>query len=136
MTRRSSRNATQLMTRSAELAFVAPQVIAHRLSRMALAGPAPSARDRREFHRMVAEKPFAFGQAWTAMAIEAARAQQAVALSLWRSFWVPAPFRPMTSRRAAGQLNRALLGIAGKGLAPVHRAATTNARRLARTRLR
>ena len=45
---RRSRKAERLGRQAAELAVAAPQVIAHRLARLALAGPAPSARDRVE----------------------------------------------------------------------------------------
>ena len=39
-----------------DLGIAAPQVVAHRLARMAAAGTTPSARDRREFTGMVLEK--------------------------------------------------------------------------------
>ena len=55
----STRSAVQL----AELAWAAPQVVAHRLGRMAQAGPILSDRDRREFTGMVVEKQLAFAQA-------------------------------------------------------------------------
>jgi hypothetical protein len=42
--------------KSGELAAAATQVVAHRVTRMVLAGPNPSARDRNEFKRMVGEK--------------------------------------------------------------------------------
>jgi len=53
-TRKRQGNATAL--KLAGLGFAAPQVIAHRLTRMALAGPTMSARDRKEFTGMVVEK--------------------------------------------------------------------------------
>ena len=59
-----------------ELGIAAPQVVAHRLARMAAAGTTPSARDRREFAGMVLEKQTAFAQGWMAMWVEAALAQQ------------------------------------------------------------
>jgi len=78
--RRAGSNAAKL----AELGLAAPLVVAHRIARMALAGPLPSARDRLEFAEMVIDKQVAFA----------------------------------------------------KGIAPVHRKAVGNARRLARTRIR
>ena len=114
--------ATAVPRQLAELAIAAPQVVAHRSARMALAGLQPSARDRKEFHGMVAEKQAAFVQSWTAMLAEAWRLQQQLALGAWRG----AP--PMAALLAPWQ-------IAAKGLQPVHRKATANARRLARTRL-
>jgi hypothetical protein len=53
---RRSRNATSFATKAAEISFAAPQVIAHRLTRMASSGSNPSARDRREFQQMGMEK--------------------------------------------------------------------------------
>lgn len=47
----------------AELSLASPQVIAHRVTRMALAGASPSKRDRTEFTGMVVEKQLAFAQA-------------------------------------------------------------------------
>lgn len=46
-----------------EIAWSAPVVIAVRTARMAAGGWPPSARDRREYVRMVQEKAEAFGQA-------------------------------------------------------------------------
>lgn len=119
-----------LSVKAAELAIAAPQVMAHRMTRMALAGPHLSRRDRREFQNMFLEKQVAFGQAWSAMALESMRANQALLTAIFRSFWQPSP------ARVAAQMRRASLGVLSKGLAPVHRKAVANARRLARTKLR
>ncbi|MFT3816422.1 MAG: GNAT family N-acetyltransferase [Rubrivivax sp.] len=61
----------------AEMAVAVPQVVGHRVACMTLAGPAPSARDRREFERMVDEKAVAFAQSWQAMFLRAWQIQQA-----------------------------------------------------------
>ena len=127
---RSSRKSRRLATQTAELAFAVPQVIAHRAMRMALAGASPSARDRKEFHGMGAEKMLAFGESWNAMAMEALMANQRMALSAIQSFWFPWLPRQSASR----QLSDATLGILGKGIAPVRRRAVANAKRLGRTR--
>jgi hypothetical protein len=63
----SRRRSTNLARQATELAVAVPQVMAHRLTRMALAGPVLSARDRREFHGMAQEKMHAFWQSWFAM---------------------------------------------------------------------
>jgi hypothetical protein len=120
---RSARHATQL----AELAFAAPQVVAHRLSRMARAGATPSARDRKEFAGMVLEKQLAFAQAWTAMFAESIRWQQSLALSLLAG---------ATPRQHAARAASAATRLAASGLAPVHRKAVANAKRLARAKSR
>ena len=110
-----------------ELAFAAPQVIAHRLTRMALAGPTLSARDRKEFTGMVMEKQAAAAQAWMGMFVETVRFQQQFALSLL-TFTTP--------QQHASRAKTAASRIASVGLAPVHRKAVSNAKRLARTKLR
>ena len=135
MSRRSMRKASSIAAKSAELALAVPQVVAHRLARMAHAGPAPSARDLKEFNLMVTEKSAAFMQAWQAMAMQSVFANQAMAASFVRSFWSPRRGRVMPAKVVA-QLQGAVLGILGKGLAPVHRKATANAKRLARTKRR
>jgi len=85
-----------------ELSIAAPQVIAHRTARMLRAGPSPGARDRREFQRMGTEKVFAFWESMFAMGWAA-----------WSAPWSAAK-------------------IMEKGLAPLHRRTTANARRLRR----
>lgn len=94
----------------AEMAFAAPQVVAHRTLRMAAAGHAPSARDQAEFMRMGTEKVAAFYQSWMAM---------------WTAMWS----LQMDFLRT---MSTAGWGVAGAGLAPVHRRAVANARRLGR----
>jgi hypothetical protein len=94
---------------------------------MALAGPAISARDRKEFTGMVGEKQAAVAQAWTAMFAEGVRLQQQLVLSL---------FTGATPSQHAARTRSAASRIASTGLAPFHRKAVANAKRLARTKLR
>ena len=118
----------------AELSVAAPQVIAHRMTRMALNGPIYPRRDQVEFTRMVQEKQVAFMQSWAAMFTESMKLQQ----QYWQ-FWLRASTQawgPGLARRASRRQAVALQRIADKGLAPVHAKAKANARRLARTRLR
>jgi hypothetical protein len=137
MSTRQSRLARQLAARAQELATAVPQVVAHRLARMALAGPKLSERDRKEFARMVAEKNTAFSESWNAMALQALRSQQALSVALTRSLWAaPTRRRKAATSALAIELHNAALGVVGKGLAPVHRKAVANAKRLARTKLR
>jgi hypothetical protein len=110
-----------------ELGLAAPQVIAHRLTRMVLAGPTMSARDRKEFSGMVSEKQVAVAQAWTGMFAEGVRLQQQLTLSL---------FTGATPSQHAARAKSAASRIASTGLAPFHRKAMANAKRLARTKLR
>ena len=65
---------------------------------------------------MGAEKALAFAESLQAMWMQAARANQAIALSWWRAYW-----------SAATQVMFA-------GIGPVHRRVMRNARRLRRTR--
>ena len=59
---------SDLATKTLEMMLASAQVIGHRTGRMALAGPAPSARDRREFALMGQEKIEAGAQSAQAMA--------------------------------------------------------------------
>lgn len=129
MPRRRPHPAQSLALKSAELSLAAPQVIAHRIGRMAMAGPVLSERDRREFQLMGTEKVTAFTQSWNAMVWQTIQAQQAMALSLASSMWNPWTAGPSLSG-ALGQWQNATIGVLSKGLAPVHRKATANARRL------
>ena len=131
------RPSASLSTKTAELALAVPQVVAHRLLRMAHAGPHLSARDRKEFARMIAEKNSAFGESWNAMALQALQSQRAFAAALALAATPTRSTRASPAAHAlATQLQRATLAVIGKGLAPVHRRAVANAKRLARTRLR
>jgi hypothetical protein len=136
MVTRRSRSNRSLATQAAELALAVPQVVAHRVTRMALSSPKPSPRDRKEFERMFAEKNTAFAESWRAMAAQAALANQALAASFFYSFLFAARGKRPSAAATASQLHKAALGVLGKGLAPVHRKAVANAKRLSRTKLR
>jgi hypothetical protein len=131
------RPSASLSAKTAELALAVPQVVAHRVLRMAHAGPHLSARDRKEFARMIAEKNSAFGESWHAMALQTLQSQRAFAAALALAATPPRSARPNSVAQAlATQFQQAALAVLGKGLAPVHRRAVANAKRLARTRLR
>ena len=133
----SSKRRTKSVTRKAvELAVAAPQVVAHRVTRMAIAGPTLSERDRKEFNLMVAEKKTAFAEAWQAMAVQTVRANQTLAASFFRSMWSPRGWGNASAGKMAAQVQGAALGVLDRGMAPVHRKAVANAKRLARTKLR
>jgi hypothetical protein len=133
---RPQRKIKSVGTKTAELAMAVPQVMAHRFTRLAMAGTRLSVRDRKEFERMVAEKNTAFTEAWQAMAKQSVRAHRALAVSVWQSLWLPSLRRKPSAGTLAAEFHRAALDIVGKGIAPVHRKALANARRLARTKLR
>lgn len=135
MAKRRTRRSKSLAAQSIELGVAVPQVIAHRVARMALAGASPSTRDRKEFQRMSAEKIAAANEAWSAMAVETFRANQQLTLSFMRSLWFPW-LHPTGRKSASRQLSNAALGILGKGMAPIRRRAVANAKRLGRPRRR
>lgn len=118
-----SRRSRRLSRQAADLAFAVPQVLAHRALRLS---------DQGELYRMSAEKALAFGESWSAMAIEALAANQRMALAAMQSFWFP--WLPRQS--AARQINEAALGVLTKGMAPVRRRAVANAKRLGRGKRR
>ena len=119
MPSRSSRKTNSITRQAVELAVAVPQVVAHRVTRMAMSGPTLSERDRKEFTLMVAEKKAAFTDAWQAMAVQSVVAQQALAMSLLRSVWLPSARGKSTVNSMATQLQSAALGVLGKGLAPL-----------------
>lgn len=121
MAAKRSRSKRELASQATELAMAVPQVVAHRVWRMATAGPQLSARDRREFTRMGSEKTAAFFESWWAMGWHLVRLQQQAWLSLFGigvSPWV------------GHGAKRAATAVLGTGLAPVRRRAVANSKRL------
>lgn len=99
----------RLIQQAAELSLAAPQVVAHRLGRMATAGPTMSAADKQEFTLMWTEKTQAFQQGfWDAMT---------TSVSAPASQW---------------HTTTHLVKVASAGLAPMHAKAVANAKRLSR----
>jgi hypothetical protein len=136
MATRRTRKLKSLAAQSIELGVAVPQVVALRLARMASASASPRARDRKEFHRMGAEKIAALNEAWTAMAAQAFLENQKFALSFMQSLWFPWTRPNASVKGASRQLTDAWLGMLGKGMAPVRRRAVANAKRLGRTKRR
>ena len=133
MSRASRKHLTRIGAQTAGLALAAPQVVAHRVNRMMTAGPAPGARDLREFNLMTSEKAVALAESWIAMGAYMMRANQSLALTMigasWKVWLSLATFGfPV---RHAQQLQSNALGMISAGMAPVHRKAVANAKRLA-----
>lgn len=124
--RRSQRVAAQ----TAQLAIAVPQVVAHRVARMITAGPNPSARDRDEFTMMGLEKFAAFNESWVAMSAHLLKAQHSLWLSVLRTWSNPWTFMTPFWLGYADEAQRTAYDVLGSGLAPVHRRAVANARRL------
>jgi hypothetical protein len=125
------RRSKSLAAQSLALGIAVPQVIAHRVARMAVAGASPSARDRAEFRRMGTEKIAAAHEAWAAMATQAVVENQKAALRFMQAFWFP-----WMRTAAPKRLERVAEDILAKGIAPVRRRAEANAKRLRRGRRR
>ena len=129
MAQRRRRPSQRLAAQSVELAWAAPQVVMHRLARMAQAGPQPSAHDRREFARMGHEKVLAFYQSgvafWTQLLrLQLQWSQSLLAMAAAMAFGA----RPRgPSSRTAGEAAARLLSTS---VAPLHIAAVANAKRL------
>lgn len=128
-----SRRRAPAVQKLAELSLAVPQVVGHRVARMAAAGPWPGARDRREFHAMGAEKVAAFGESWAAILLQLWRSQCSLAVSLSAWWWSPARWVPGAWPGGAQAWQRWAEGPAHaleQGLGPVHRRAVANAKRL------
>ena len=130
------RKPKSLTAKAAELAVAAQQVVAHRVTRMAMAGPNLSERDRKEFRLMVTEKHTAFAEAWQAMAAHAVHTNEDLAASFIQSALSPSSDSTPTVAEVTQQLRDAAESVFGKGLAPIHRKAVANAKRLSKTKLR
>jgi hypothetical protein len=133
MTSRRNRKSRLLAAQAVGLGFAVPQVLAHRVMRMALTGSSPSRRDQKEFYLMGVEKVAAFYESWTAMLAEIFRANAELWLTSAKLFWVHSPVT-RSSRAAATHFQRAALAVLSEGVAPIHRRAVANAKRLSRRR--
>ena len=142
--------------KTVQMSTSAAQVIALRTTRMAAHGLNPNAADRREMHRMGAEKVDAFSRAGNALATGAMPLLFGMAMQSWRtgldlltastrlaaSRGVPQSmarqrqFADTLMRGAAaaghGDTVAAAARLAHRALAPVHRKATANAKRLSK----
>ena len=130
----SRRSRNSLARHSAAIAWTAPQVVAHRLARMAQVGPVLSARDRREFSRMGAEKVTAFYESWNAMLAQCWRIQQEMWSASLRAMWFPWQARPFNPARQMQAFHSATSRILERGMVPVRKRTVANARRLGRMR--
>ena len=132
MSSRHRRKVSTIARQSAELALAAPEVMTHRLTRIYLSAGRPSKRESAELQRMATEKVAAVSAAWNAMAMELLRAYLRLAV-------FPTAFITSTSSRQAARALSAhtihtAAAVTAAGLAPVHRRATSNVRRLRRSR--
>lgn len=126
-----------LNQKAMELMIATPVVVAHRLTRMLTAGPIPSARDKIEFERMGAEKTDAFVESWTAVGNTMLKSNQRMVQSMFQAWFDPRTYFTL----ATGKMPRAFtpswsrvsgdaMDVSLNALAPVHRRAISNAKRL------
>ncbi len=81
---------------------------------------------------MGAEKAAAFLESWNAMLWELFRANLSFAASVGPLYWLRWPATTRSSRAAARHFERAALAVLASGVAPIHRRAVANAKRLSR----
>lgn len=144
---------SQVALKTSEMLFASAQVISHRTSRMAMAGPMPNARDRKEFTLMGQEKLEAAQESAAAMSVRLFAVQSRIGTAMLQQmgenagwFWRLA-LNPALAASIDGQArqmaalfgnpladwsraSRSLAEVAQHGLKPVHSRATANARRL------
>ena len=145
---------TDLAMKTGELLLASAQVIGHRTRRMAAAGTMPSARDQREFALMGQEKIEAAREAAWAMGHQIAGLNSKLGARTWRHMMAASNAvlalaasrsladtmahqaklsRSMTrSAASASQTSDVTAKLVTRGLEPIHRRATANAKRLAR----
>jgi len=112
-----------------ELSLAVPEVVARRIMRMALAGSFPSDAYRDEFLRTGTEKVSAFYESWTSMFLAGCRANLQF-FSSWPS--ISAIWLSQGRRARGAAVQRAALDVLASGIAPIHRRAVGNAKRLRR----
>jgi hypothetical protein len=144
---------TELAMKTGEMMLASAQVISHRTTRMAQAGPIPNARDQREFTLMGQEKLDAAAASAQAMATRMVSANQQLAAAAFQQMmssagsWMALLTTPtealsgqkqaellhntmMDSAANASHVADSLAHIAHHGLKPIHSRAVSNAKRL------
>src|SRR5688572_339185 len=109
MTRVKRNRRSGSITKMAELAIAAPQVVAMRTASMLAAGANPGAADRAEFSQMGAEKAQAFWESIFAVGEQIVRTNQdyarTAALRWWRLWtsptWLATAYRPVSQAMAS-----------------------------------
>ena len=113
----------------AEINAAVPGIVANRMIRMATAGARPSRADRTELSRMSSEKWVAASQSAVAAAAAAftLNLQMAATQAFWQTAMSPWLGTPTNRSSANGD---PITGLMSAALAPYHRIATANAKRL------
>jgi hypothetical protein len=144
-----------LAFKTGEMMMASAQVISHRVNRIALAGPAPSERDQREFALMGQEKIEAAAESAQAMAARVLNLNQQIGTLAFKQLLMgTSSFISLATScniaqssklqaklvcdtvsslaAAVSQLTDSVAKVAHKGLKPIHSRATANAKRLAK----
>ncbi len=114
-------------------------VVGHRSKTIEAALANPLGADHAELGRMVSEKSSAFGEAGASLArdyfaIQSDLSAQATALGRMMLGQIPTPRATQALMSRSQRIGTAALASSIRALAPVHRAATANARRLSKKR--
>jgi len=125
--------AGKVLAQLSKLGMATPQVVAHRVGRMAMSGPVMSVRDREEFSGMVAEKQVALAQSMQSMWLAGAKAHQDFWITYSRSLLQPPWFKSTMNTQLARQIHQAGFNVLSEGLAPFERKVSSNAKRLAKS---
>lgn len=143
---------SELAMKTNEMMIASAQVIQHRTGRMAVAGPAPSLHDQREFTLMGQEKLDAMAESTQAMALQmmttnpllglrmfdllikgsTAMLSLATSTTVGQSLTRQADLVNVLaeSANANSEFGNSAVNIAHRGLQPIHSRATSNAKRL------
>ena len=141
------RKSGSTLTKVAELAVAAPQVVAMRTARMLAAGATPNASDRAELSRMGAEKAAALWESMFSMSRQLIAVNQEYSrgmlvrlMRIWMTPWWMSAQRPFVHAMATlparvltpsrREQHRAVSTMVAAAVAPVHKRATANAKRL------
>lgn len=127
------RQSTTLARKTTEAAISSPQVIRHRLTRMALAGANPGNRDKKEFHGMITEKYVGFTKAWFAMGVATIRANLVISGFMVTGFFNPFSRNKFSVFALAGKVQEESMNVLNKGLTPLHKKVVSNSKRLAKS---
>jgi hypothetical protein len=85
---------------------------------------------------MVNEKQAAYAQACWEIALQMVRINLQLTTAMLRTFSAPFSLAAPSAASAGAKARHAVVAVLGKGLAPIHRTAVSNAKRLSKTPLR
>ncbi len=119
-----------LNEQSVELSAAVPEVIAHRMNSFMSAGLRPSEGHQEEFQLMWSEKSDAFVDSWKAMAHQASIVNKEFYSSIMQTMFTPWWNMQAVEVYTHKQFNKAALSVLNKGLEPIHKTTTSNAKRL------